>query len=236
MIRVSNLDKSFGKLKALNKVQFTAEKGECIALLGPNGCGKTTLIKCLLGMVIPDNGTILIKGESIQGNWEYKKQMGYMPQIGRYPENMTIEQLFTMVTDLRKSNTDLDLELENEFQIKKIQHQLLGQLSGGTRQKISACLAFLFNPDILILDEPTAGLDPLSSEILKSKIQKEVKNGKVVLITSHILSELDDLVSHVMYMEEGKIHFQKTMEELKKDTGTDRLNKAIAHYLRKQLI
>lgn len=236
MIRVSNLDKSFGKLKALNKVQFTAEKGECIALLGPNGCGKTTLIKCLLGMVIPDNGTILIKGESIQGNWKYKKQMGYMPQIGRYPENMTIEQLFTMVTDLRKSNTDLDLELENEFQIKKIQHQLLGQLSGGTRQKISACLAFLFKPDILILDEPTAGLDPLSSEILKSKIQKEVKNGKVVLITSHILSELDDLVSHVMYMEEGKIHFQKTMEELKKDTGTDRLNKAIAHYLRKQLI
>ena len=236
MIRVSNLDKSFGKLKALNKVQFTAEKGECIALLGPNGCGKTTLIKCLLGMVIPDNGTILIKGESIQGNWEYKKQMGYMPQIGRYPENMTIEQLFTMVTDLRKSNTDLDLELENEFQIKKIQHQLLGQLSGGTRQKISACLAFLFNPDILILDEPTAGLDPLSSEILKSKIQKEVNNGKVVLITSHILSELDDLVSHVMYMEEGKIHFQKTMEELKTDTGTDRLNKAIAHYLRKQLI
>lgn len=155
-----------------------------------------------------------------------------MPQIGRYPENMTIGQLFEMVIDLRKNQTTLDWSLDQAFQLKSIYHFRLGTLSGGTRQKISAVLAFLFNPSLLILDEPTAGLDPLSSEILKEKILYEVKNGKLVLITSHILSELDELISHAMYMQEGKLLFHKSLCELKAETQTEKLNKAIAHYLR----
>ena len=109
----------------------------------------------------------------------------------------------------------------------------MGTLSGGTRQKVSAALSFLFNPEVLILDEPTAGLDPVSSEILKEKIIAEKKNGKLVLITSHILSDLDDLVTQVIYMQDGSLCFHKTIGQLKEDTGQDKLAKAIATVMQK---
>jgi Cu-processing system ATP-binding protein len=101
-------------------------------------------------------------------------------------------------------------------------------LSGGTRQKVSASLAFLFNADVLILDEPTAGLDPVSSEILTEKILKEKFNGKLVIITSHVLSELDDVVTHILYMQDGKLKLQKEVSLLKQETGENKLSKAIA--------
>ena len=105
-------------------------------------------------------------------------------------------------------------------------------LSGGTRQKVSAALAFYFNPDILILDEPTAGLDPLSSEILKEKIMQEKKKNKLILITSHILSDLDELTTDVMYLQEGKLIFLKDIKTLRNETGEDKLGKAIARVMR----
>ena len=101
-------------------------------------------------------------------------------------------------------------------------------LSGGTRQKVSACLAFMFNPVVLVLDEPTAGLDPISSEILKKKILQEKAKGKTIIITSHILNELDDLATHVMYLQEGTIRLFSTLEDVVSITGEQRLNKAIA--------
>ena len=105
-------------------------------------------------------------------------------------------------------------------------------LSGGTRQKVSAALAFLFNPDILILDEPTAGLDPLSSETLKEKIITEKKKNKLILITSHILSDLEEFTSHVMYMQEGKMIFLKEAETLQEETGEIKISKAIARVMK----
>jgi Cu-processing system ATP-binding protein len=105
-------------------------------------------------------------------------------------------------------------------------------LSGGTTQKISAVLAFMFNPDVLILDEPTAGLDPLAAEVLKEKIIKEKGKGKLILITSHLLSELDDLISEIIFMQDGKIFFHKKVNELKEETQEDKISKAIAKILR----
>ena len=105
MIIASNLTKRFGKLKALDDVSITCNKGECIALIGPNGSGKTTLIKCILGMVVPDNGFITFNGKNILHDWEYRKDLGYMPQIGRYPENMTVGQVIGMIKDLRMPYT-----------------------------------------------------------------------------------------------------------------------------------
>ena len=110
----------------------------------------------------------------------------------------------------------------------------MSTLSGGTTQKVSAALAFMFHPDVLILDEPTAGLDPLSSEKLKQKIIQEKENGKLILITSHILSELDDLVTEVFYMQEGKLLFHKKFTALKKETGELKLSKAIAKIMTEQ--
>lgn len=232
MIIASNVSKWFGKLKALDDVSVTCAKGECIALIGPNGCGKTTLIKCILGMVIPHSGFITFNGKNISHDWQYRAKIGYMPQTGRYPENMTIGQVLGMMKNIRaQSNEQTDEELIHRFELKEIMHKRMRTLSGGTRQKVSASLAFLFNPDVLILDEPTAGLDPVSSEILKEKIIAEKIKGKLVLITSHILSELDDLVTQVIFMQEGKLCFHKNIASLREETGEEKLSKAIARVM-----
>lgn len=153
-----------------------------------------------------------------------------MPQIGRYPDNMTIGQVVAMMKDIRKGSK-LDEELLEAFQLTRLMNKRMGTLSGGTRQKVSACLAFLFNSDLLVLDEPTAGLDPVAAEILKSKILGEKRKGKLVLITSHILSDLDDLVSEVIYLQDGKLAFHTKIEALKTETQETKLSKAIARVM-----
>jgi len=230
MITVKNISKKFGKLKALDNVNLVFKLGECIALIGPNGSGKTSLIKSILGMVVPDEGMILFENRDINKDWKYRSKIGYMPQIGKYPENMTIGQVINMMKDIRKAtdNCNLDEELIQKFDLHSILNKRMRTLSGGTRQKVSASLAFLFNADVLILDEPTAGLDPIASEILKNKILKEKLNGKLVIITSHVLSELDDVVTHVIYMQDGKLKMQKEIATLKLETGENKLSRAIA--------
>ena len=233
MIIANNVSKQFGKLQALDNVSATCNRGECIALIGPNGSGKTTLIKSMLGMVVPDSGFITFKGKNIAKDWLYRDAIGYMPQIGRYPENMTIGQVLEMMKDIRGPVKNFDNELVEKFELQSILSKRMRTLSGGTRQKVSAALAFLFNPDVLILDEPTAGLDPVASEILKEKVISEKENGKLVLITSHVLSDLDDLVTQVIYMQDGKLLFLKSIKDLRADTGEEKLAKAIAHVMLK---
>lgn len=188
-------------------------------------------------MVYPDSGTISFDGTEIEKSISYRSQIGYMPQIGRYPDNMTVAQVFDLLKTLRKDKKSvLDEDLILEFELKNRLNQRISQLSGGTRQKVSASLAFLFNPGVLVLDEPTAGLDPVSSEILKSKIRKEMEKGKLTLITSHILSELDDLITQVVFMEDGKIRFHKKLTDLYESTGETKLSKAIATILTRELV
>ncbi len=232
MIEIKNINKKFGKLNVLNDVNLSFEKGECIALIGPNGCGKTTLIKSILGMVLPDKGSIEFNKKSILNDYLYRENIGYMPQIGRYPDNMTIGQIIEMIKKIRNSNQELDEDLLKAFELEKMFDKKMRTLSGGTTQKVSAVLAFLFNPDVLILDEPTAGLDPLASEILKDKIIKEKEKGKLILITSHLLSELDDLITEIIFMQDGKVHFHKKVADLKKETSEDKISKAIACILK----
>ncbi len=232
MIEINNLNKSFKKLKVLNNISLTCKKGECIALIGPNGCGKTTLIKSILGMTLPDKGTITFQGKSIEKEYLYREQIGYMPQIGRYPDNMTIGQIIEMIKKIRKFPNEPDEDLFKAFSIKSIENKQMRTLSGGTTQKVSAVLAFLFNPDVLILDEPTAGLDLLASQTLKEKIIKEREKGKLIIITSHLLSELDDLISEIIFMQEGKIFFHKKIENLREETREDKISKAIEKILR----
>jgi Cu-processing system ATP-binding protein len=227
MIRIENINKRFKKLHALNGINAQFNKGQVISLIGPNGSGKTTLIKSILGLVKPDSGIIYFNDEAITEGVDYRKNIGYMPQIGRYPDNMRIGQLFAMIKNIR-SEKEWDEELYYRFKLDTIVDKYMKALSGGTRQKVSAALAFLFNPDVLILDEPTAGLDPLSSEILKEKILAEKEKGKLILITSHVLSDLEELTTDVLYLQDGKIIFSKSMEELQAETGEDKLGKAIA--------
>lgn len=232
MILATNVTKRFGKLIVLDSINVSCNKGESIALIGPNGSGKTTFIKCLLGMVVPDSGFITFNGDNISYDWKYRNKIGYMPQIGRFPENMTIAHVIDMMKDLRKPFTSkLDEELIETFELSKVLDKRMRTLSGGTRQKVGACLAFMFNPDVLILDEPTAGLDPVSTEILKDKIRKEKTNGKLIMITSHVLSDLDDIITQIVYMQDGKLKFHKSFEQLKEDTGEQHLSKAVARVM-----
>lgn len=233
MISIEKVSKQFGKLKVLDEVSTFCDKSECIALIGPNGSGKTTLIKSILGMVIPNSGKITFDGKNISNDFLYRDKIGYMPQIGRYPDNMTIGQVLGMMKDIRGKSENLDDDLIRAFSINNLLNKRMGTLSGGTIQKVSAALAFLFKPAVLILDEPTAGLDPVASELFKEKIIAEKDKGKLVLITSHILSDLDDLVSRVIYMQEGKLLFHKSIDELRKDTGEERLVKSIAQVMLK---
>jgi len=235
MIIANNVTKKFGKLVALNNVSATCNRGECIALIGPNASGKTTLVKSILGMVVPDSGFITFNGKNILHDYLYREEIGYMPQIGRYPENMTIGQVLGMMKDIRNGNyrERIDEDLVKAFKLTELFQKRMRTLSGGTTQKVSASLAFLFNPGVLILDEPTAGLDPLASEILKEKIIAEKEKGKLILITSHILSELDGVATHVIYMQEGKLLFHKSIDSLREDTGEEKLSKAIASVMRK---
>jgi Cu-processing system ATP-binding protein len=235
MITIEHLTKSYGKFKAIDNICLDFERGKTISLLGPNGSGKTTLIKSILGLVIPEKGTIKINGREIKTHLKYRSQIGYMPQIGRYPENMTIRQVIKMLKEIRNDCTRYDEELIESFGIPAYQNKTMRSLSGGTRQKVSASLAFLFSPDIFIMDEPTAGLDPVSSELLKDKIAQERANGKLILITSHVLSDLEEITSHIVYLQDGKLMFYKTVEELKKATGEEKLNKVIATIMKKEL-
>ena len=231
MITIKNLNKSYGKQQVLHDINLTLEQGQCIGFVGPNGCGKTTLMKCILGLVTPQSGEVLVNGMNVQENQSYRQHIGFMQQNSCFPENMSVRETFRTIQDVRGINTGLDKELYDAYEIESIAEKKTRTLSGGTSQKVNAALAFLFNPDILILDEPTASLDPLAANILKEKIVKE--KNKLVFITSHILSELEGIVTHIIFMEEGHILFFKPVDQLLKESQQDNVSQAVMYYLKK---
>lgn len=231
MITIKNLNKSYGKLHVLHNINLQLEKGQCIGFVGPNGCGKTTLMKCILGLATPQSGEVIVNGMNVQDNPSYRQYIGFMQQNSCFPENMSVRETFKTIEDVRSTDVTLDKELYEAYAIDRIAEKKTKTLSGGTSQKVNAALAFLFNPDILILDEPTASLDPLAANILKEKIVKE--KDKLVFITSHILSELEGIVTHIIFMEEGHILFFKPVDELLKETQQDNVSQAVMYYLKK---
>lgn len=232
MIKINNIHKSYGKLPVLKDLSISIASPVSLALAGPNGSGKTTLIKSILGLVFPQKGSIQILGNDILHSPAYRDHIGYMPQIGRFPEHLRIGQLMDMLLDLRKNSAyKPDQSLFEAFQMHKIIDKSMGALSGGTRQKVGACIAFLFDTPIYILDEPTAGLDPLSVEILKEKILIERSRNKMVLITSHLANDLEELCEEMIYLMDGNVKFRLGIAELKQLTGEERLGKAIVSML-----
>ena len=229
MITISHLTKQFGRVEVLRGADLRIERGHVVGLVGPNGAGKTTLIKTLLGLTHADTGGIRIDGVSIGGDdVSYRAQIGYMPQIARFPENLSASEVFAMLRELRGSDATLDNELITKLGLVSQLDKPLRVLSGGTRQKVNACLAFLFRPQILVLDEPTAGLDPLSSAILKDKILAARAEGATVVITSHIMSELEELCDDVAFLLDGVVRYMGPVRELTMKTRQVNLERAIA--------
>ena len=236
MISIKEISKTFGRQHVLKSINLEFKKGECVALIGPNGSGKTTLIKIILGLLFPTSGHLFVNDVNIEKTVDYRAAIGYMPQMSRLPENMTVAQVFALMKRLRKEVNVLDTDIYKAFDIDGMSKKALGKLSGGMRQKVSAALAFLFNPDILILDEPTAALDPVSNENLKLKISRVLADGKMVIITSHNLSDLDGIVDRVIYLMDGEVLFDKSIEELRSRTGEEKLNKMIVKSLTPQVL
>ncbi len=232
MIQIHGLAKRFGALTVLDGVDLHVRAGRVTAVVGPNGSGKTTLIKSILGLARPDRGTITVAGRPTDAEGRYRARIGYMPQIARFPENLTAAEVLRLLVGLRAgAAASLDEELAALFAIEPHLHKPLGVLSGGTRQKVNAMCAFLFRPDLLVLDEPTAGLDPVASGVLKDKVVRERAAGRTFVLTSHIVSELEELVDDVAFLLDGRVRFAGPIGELARITGEERLERAIARLM-----
>ena len=228
MIEFSRVEKQFGATQVLRGVDVTVARGRVVGLVGPNGAGKTTLIKLLLGLAHPTGGDILVDGVSTRAGDAYRARIGYMPQIARFPENLTAAELFRMLRALRPAGAPSDDGLVERLGLADHVHKPLRVLSGGTRQKVNAALALLFRPDVLVLDEPTAGLDPLSSATLKDEILARNDAGATVLVTSHIMGELEDLCDEVAFLLDGTIRYAGPIGALTEQTRQHSLERAIA--------
>ena len=241
MLEIRGLTKRFGALEVLRGVDLAFRPGRVTAVVGHNGAGKTTLIKSVLGLTRPDGGTVLLDGVPAIGD-DYRARIGYMPQIARFPENLSAADLMAMLVDLRggvapgiahaSGAAALDDELVSRLELGPHLRKPLRALSGGTRQKVNAVLALLFRPELLVLDEPTAGLDPVASGVLKDRIAAERQAGRTIVLTSHISSELEELADDVAFLLEGRIAFAGPVEELLRRTRQPRLERAVAEVMR----
>lgn len=232
MIKISDLNKKFGKLTVLEGLDLNIDSGGIFAVLGPNGSGKTTLIKSILGMVIPDKGEIQIDGQSVLNQSSYRNNINYLPQIANFPANLTVRELIKMVKNLRPKEAKDD-ELIKHFELEPFLDKKLGNLSGGTKQKVNIVLTFMFESDLIILDEPTTGLDPISLIHLKEIIHSEKKKGKTILITTHIMSFVEEIADEIVFLLDGEIYFKGSSTKLKERTGQVDLEHAIANLISK---
>lgn len=231
MIRIEGLRKRFGSLAVLQGIDAELSTGRVTAIVGPNAAGKTTLMKCILGLTRPDGGAIYVDGERVNGDVSYRQRIGYMPQSARFPSNLTGAELLEMLKGIRPDALSLDEDLIAAFGLKAELSKKISALSGGTRQKINAVAAFLFCPTHVFLDEPTAGLDPRASSILKDKILAERGASRSFIITSHVMAELEELADDVIFLSEGRVRFSGSVHEIKDITRQANLERAVARLM-----
>ncbi|MEX2597646.1 MAG: ABC transporter ATP-binding protein [Salibacteraceae bacterium] len=230
MITLRNVSKRFGKNEVLKSVDLDIEQGKVISMLGPNGSGKSTLIKCILNLVHPNNGEIFISGRPSTDE-KARNVISYMPQVAKFAENISAMHLFKLIADLRGEQHKPDSLIEY-FELAAHVHKPLGELSGGSRQKVSAVLAFMFDTPIIVLDEPTVGLDPISRVNFKQLVLEEKAKGKTIFFTSHIMSDVEEVADEIAFLLEGKIVYRGKPSALMTETQQPNLEKAIATFLK----
>lgn len=230
-IEAVGLRKQFGRLAVLQGIDLEIPPGSVTAIVGPNAAGKSTFIKSVLGLVHPDGGRLRVLGADPRDGDSYRARVGYMPQAARFPENLTGHEVLRLLSGLRGHPDDQDRELIDTFALDGQLHKPIRTLSGGTRQKLNAVVAFLFRPALVILDEPTAGLDPVASAQLKDKVLAVAAEGTTVLLTSHLMGEVEELAGRIVFLLEGRIRFHGTVEELRGLTGEAKLERAVARLM-----
>lgn len=216
MIRVSGLVKKFNGFTAVKNISFEVKEGEVFGLVGPNGAGKSTIVKMLCTILEPSEGTGTIKDFDIRTDAEHiRKIVGYLPEEPRVYDYMTAIEYLRLFASMYNVNDDKIIELMKHFDVAEHTNRLMGDLSKGLRQRVSICRALLHNPDVLILDEPTMGLDPASARELREKIFELKKHGKTIIICTHYMDEADYLCDKVCIINDGTIVAIDTPERLK---------------------
>ena len=222
-IKVKNLSKVYGTQKALTEVSFEINKGEIVGFLGPNGAGKSTLMKILSGYIPQTNGDAKICNLDINENSiETRSRIGYLPEHNPLYLDMYVKEYLEFVADIYKVNHKYIDEMIKKTGLIKEQHKLIGSLSKGYRQRVGLAQALIHNPEVLILDEPTTGLDPNQLIEIRSLI-KEVGREKTVLLSTHIMQEVEAICDRVIIINKGQIVANKTIVELQKSKGNRKL-------------
>jgi len=229
MITFESLQKSFGQQNVLQGIDLEMKDPGIYAILGPNGSGKTTLIKCLMGLARADSGRIIFQGQELRGD-EYRRQIAYLPQIARFPENLVMREFLDLIETLRGPAPRRQF-IEAYLGLEEYRNQTLRHLSGGTRQKINLTAALMYDPPVLLLDEPTIGLDPVALLALKDFIREEREKGKIILITTHVLDLVEELADQIVFLLEGKVYYRGDQPTLLENTSERDIEHAIAQLL-----
>lgn len=220
-IRVENLVKTYGNFRALDGLSFEVEEGEIHGYLGPNGAGKTTTIRILMGLLHSDEGKILIYDENSEGrDFSLMSRIGYMPEMPSFPSHLTANELLDIYGQIysipKEERMDRSSELLALVGLKNYEEEKIETFSKGMRQRLGVAQALISDPDLLILDEPTAGLDPGSRANIRSIVKDIGDEGITVFISSHLLEEIEKTCSHATIIDEGKCVMSGAVEEISK--------------------
>lgn len=223
-LEIKGIEKSFGEKEVLKGVSLSAESGKAFGLLGRNGAGKTTTIRILMDVFPADSGEVLMDGKKINHN---KIGIGYLPEErGLYPKKRIIDQLvyFAELKGMsRKAAVNAVDHWLDRLEMREYREKRLDTLSKGNQQKIQLITALAHDPDIIILDEPFSGLDPVNAMILKSVVKEEIAKGKIVLFSSHQMNYIEEFCDDIAILNEGKVVLQGDIREIKKSYPRDRL-------------
>ena len=226
-VEVINLKKSYGLKEAVKNISFKIKNSEILGLLGPNGCGKTTTIGMILGLLKPSSGEILINGMKIEENRiDILQKINFISPYIELPKKLTVKQNLTVygkLYNIKNLKSRIDF-LVNELRLEDLLNRVTGELSSGQRNRISLAKALINDPNVLLLDEPTASLDPEVGDYIRTFLENYTKEKKIsVLLASHNMNEVTRLCSSILMMKEGIIIDQGRPEELIKKHGRQNL-------------
>ena len=202
-LETRGLSKAYGKKRVLRGMDLDAGPGSVTAILGQNGSGKTTFMRCLLGLHVFQEGSVRVLGEDVRKGPAYRRHIGYMPQIPSFPENLSVREIADLVTRVR--GVKPDFARGGGLGVEAFLDQKWKTLSGGMKQKVNASLAVAFDAPLLVLDEPTASLDPASRLKLVDLLRAEKARGKCILISTHVLGDLWELADRLAFLREGRV-------------------------------
>jgi ABC-2 type transport system ATP-binding protein len=215
-IEVHAVSKSYGIQLALNEISFSAKKGEIIGFLGPNGAGKSTMMKILTGFILPSKGTVFVSGINVLKNpIEAKAHIGYLPEQNPLYEDMYVKEYLQFQASIFKVSKEAIVTVINTVGLMPETHKKIGQLSKGYQQRVGIAAAIIHNPDVLVLDEPTTGLDPNQIQEIRTLI-KELGKEKTILFSTHIMQEVEAVCDRVIIIKKGELLIDKSIKELKK--------------------